>query len=86
MKKYDFSADIKDILKEEHKDNVDILDKKFAYTYLVFDCDAHHNTENENRELKDVISDNFSILKEMMGRFVDESCAPRAGRRRCSPD
>ena len=73
MKKYDFSADIKDILKEEHKDNVDILDKKFAYTYLVFDCDAHHSTENENRELKDVISDNFSILKEMMNRFVDET-------------
>lgn len=73
MKEYDFNADIKDILKEKHKDNANILDKKFAYTYLVFDCDPHHPKIKEYRQLNEVVADNFSTLKEMANYFTNET-------------
>lgn len=77
MKEYNFNADIKDILKEileERNEQIpDILDMKFAYTYLIFDCDAHHPKKEETRSLKEVTSDNFSILKEMTEKLNNET-------------
>ena len=44
MQEYHFLCDVKDALAElkiEHADK-EILKDTFTYTYLVFDCDAHH--------------------------------------------
>lgn len=42
MKEIEFNGDLKSILIELHPDQRELLSKKFAYTYLVFDCDVHH--------------------------------------------
>lgn len=73
MKEYDFDVDIKDVLKEEHKDRASLLDKRFAYTYLVFDCDLHHPKKLETREEKKVIFENFAVLREMAEYFTNET-------------
>ncbi len=77
MKEYNFNADIKDILKEileeKHQQIPGILDMKFAYTYLIFDCDVHHPKKEETRTLKQVTSNNFSALEKMVEYFTDET-------------
>lgn len=73
MKEYDFNVDIKEILKKEHKEKEEILSKNFAYTYLVFDCDLHHPKKSENRVTKDIVNENFKMLKEMAQYFIDET-------------
>ena len=73
MKAYDFSADIKDILAELHPDERENLSKKFAYTYLIFDCDAHHPKKHDKRKTIDVLHDNFDRLEKMADYFVDET-------------
>lgn len=73
MKDYDFSADIKDVLKGEHVDQEGVLSLDFAYTYLVFDCDPHHPKKEEMRGQKDVVLENLSILQEMASYFTNET-------------
>ena len=75
MKDVDFNANIKDILLEKEKDskNIEILSKKFAYTYLVFDCDLHHTNKGERRSHKETMIENMKELSEMAKYFVDET-------------
>lgn len=73
LKEIDFNGDLKDMLIEMHPDKKEMLSKKFAYTYLVFDCDAHHPKKNDKRSLKDIIINNFAALLEMARYFVDET-------------
>lgn len=50
-----------------------MLSKKFAYTYLIFDCDAHHSRKNESRTQEEIVLDNLAKLSEMAKYFVDET-------------
>lgn len=73
MKEIDFNGDIKDILSEIHPDKKEMLSKKFAYTYLIFDCDAHHSKKDESRTQEEIVLDNLAKLSEMVNYFVDET-------------
>lgn len=73
MKEIDFNGDIKDILSEIHPEKKEMLSKKFAYTYLVFDCDAHHAGENEFRTQEEIVFANLDKLSEMANYFIDET-------------
>lgn len=73
LKEYEFNSDIKDVLAEIHPDQKPILSKKFAYTYLIFDCDAHHPKKNDVRPIDKIVSDNIKKLKEMVDFFTDET-------------
>lgn len=73
MKEIDFNGDIKDVLSEIHQDKKEMLSKKFAYTYLIFDCDAHHSRKNESRTQEEIVLDNLAKLSEMAKYFVDET-------------
>ena len=73
MKKDDFNVDVKDALLEMHPERRDILSKKFAFTYLIFDCDAHHSRKDEKRTIDDIFRDNLRKLDEMARHFTDET-------------
>lgn len=73
MKEIDFNGDIKDVLSEIHQDKKEMLSKKFAYTYLIFDCDAHHSRKNESRTQEEIVLDNLAKLSEMAKYFIDET-------------
>ena len=73
LKEMDFMANIKDVLVEMHPEQKSVLSKSFAYTYLIFDCDAHHSKKNENRNIQEIVADNFAKLKEMAAFFIDET-------------
>lgn len=79
MKGIEFNGDLKDVLAEMHPDKKQLLSKKFAYTYLVFDCDAHHPKKDDSRSIREIVFDNFSKLEEMSKYFVDET-NPSVGR------
>ena len=73
MKEIDFNGDIKDVLSEIHPEEKEKLSQKFAYTYLIFDCDAHHTREKETRTQEEIVFANLNKLSEMADYFVDET-------------
>ena len=73
MKEYDFNADIKTVLKEYHPEHKTLLKNDFAYTYLLFDCDAHHSYKDDKRTYEKIVNDNFKLLKEMVKYFNNET-------------
>lgn len=73
LKEYDFNADIKQVLEELHPEYHDILSKRFAYTYLIFDLDPHHPRRDDSRPLKKIISDNLKKISEMVSYFTNET-------------
>lgn len=79
MKDLDFNADIKQILSELHPEYADTLSQTFAYTYLVFDLDAHHTKKRDTRSINEIVMENVAIVKEMVHYFTDET-DPSVGR------
>ncbi len=73
MKDIGFNGDIKSILAEMHPEQKNLLSLKFAYTYLIFDCDAHHPKALEKRSQEEIVLENLAKLKEMSDYFVDET-------------
>ncbi len=76
MKEMNFNGNLKDVLKTIHNnpESNSLLSQNFAYTYLIFDFDAHHTEEYEkDRPLINVIKDNIEKIKEMANYFVDET-------------
>lgn len=73
MKEIDFNGDLKSILIEIHPEKREMLSKKFAYTYLIFDCDVHHPKKDDKRSLDSIVMENFNKLSEMSEYFVDET-------------
>ena len=68
--------DIKQVLLEIHNDQKykDVLQRDFAYTYLVFDCDAHHREEYEKGyPIEDIVAANMNRVKEMLEYFNNET-------------
>lgn len=77
LKKYEFNANIIDVLKEMPDDpnkgnDRSILDQKYAYTYLFFDFDAHHDGHLYDT-VYDTIMNNIVYLDEMTKHFTNET-------------
>lgn len=77
-KSYNFECDVKDILKElvKRKEEREMLDQKFAYTYLVFDADLQHKVQgqrNKDIDMKVLVNQNFPQLIEMAKHFTNET-------------
>ena len=83
LKDYDFNCDIKDLLPDvgnRVEGMEEILQQKFAYTYLVFDFDAHHREIGEKElDIDTVVHNNIVKLREMANFFTNEP-APGIGR------
>lgn len=83
LKDYEFNCDIKDLLPNVGnlvEGMEELLQQKFAYTYLVFDFDAHHREiGEEDLDLDTVISNNIIKLREMANYFTNET-DPGVGR------
>ena len=76
MKDYSFNCNIKDILKEQLGNSIDTKEllKNFLYTYLVFDCDAHHcDYQDKNLSIDIKVNRNIKKLKEMVAYFTNET-------------
>lgn len=73
IKELDFNCDIKSVLKDLHPEQAQILNNKFAYTYLIFDCDAHHPKKEDGRDIKQIVLDNLIKIKEILNYFNDET-------------
>jgi hypothetical protein len=73
VKELDFECDIKQVLKAIHPEKAEMLSNKFAYTYLVFDCDAHHPKKEETRSIEQIISENLDKIAELVTYFNDET-------------
>lgn len=77
LKDYDFNCDIKDLLPNvgnRVEGMEEILQQKFAYTYLVFDFDAHHREIGEKElDIDTVIQNNLAKLSEMAKFFTNET-------------
>lgn len=77
LKSYDFSCDIKDVLPEcgnVIETNGAILKQKFAYTYLVFDFDAHHREIGlEKLGIDEIVQQNINKLRIMADYFTNET-------------
>lgn len=77
LKDYNFDCYIKDLLPNVGN-NVEgmeeILQQKFAYTYLVFDFDAHHREIGEKElDIDVVVQNNVAKLREMAAFFTNET-------------
>lgn len=83
LKDYDFNCDIKDLLPDvgnRVEGMEEILQQKFAYTYLVFDFDAHHREIGEEElDIDTVVQNNLVKLSEMAKFFTNET-DPGVGR------
>lgn len=77
LRDYDFECNILDILPtlgNRVEGMADILEQKFAYTYLVFDFDAHHREiGEEGLDIDTIVKNNISKLREMMSFFTNET-------------
>ena len=82
MKKLDFNGNLKDVLLSLHNTDEykEVLHKKFAFTYLIFDFDPHHTEEYEkNKPIEEIVSDNIQKINDMTEYFIDET-DPTVGR------
>ena len=83
LKDYDFNCDIKDLLPDvgnQVEGMEEILQQKFAYTYLVFDFDAHHREIGEKEmDIDTIVHNNIAKLREMANFFTNET-DPGVGR------
>ena len=77
LEKYEFNCDIKDILPDigNHIEGIEeLLSQRYAYTYLVFDFDAHHRERGEEGlDIDTIVSNNVEKLEKMAAYFVDET-------------
>lgn len=77
LKDYNFDCYIKDILPDVGNNVAgmdEILQQKFAYTYLVFDFDAHHREIGEKElDIDVVVQNNIEKLREMAAFFTNET-------------
>lgn len=87
LKEYGFDYDVRIALKElipEKDENAHrILSEHYAYTYLIFDCDAHDvglsKAGSSNQDITKIVELNYAHLGEMIGYFTDET-DPERGR------
>lgn len=77
LKALDFQADIRKVLADIHPDQKEVLNRKYAYTYLIFDLDPHHGYKDQDGkvkgDLKEKILCNMRKAAEMVDYFTDET-------------
>lgn len=85
MKALGFDCDVKDVLRNMSLTTAqkNLLEEKYAYTYLVFDCDAHHDqpppSGTQPMTLAERFAHNMARLIEMAEHFTNET-DPAKGR------
>lgn len=80
MERIGFNGDLRDVLAElpcmQGQDLETLRHTKFAYTYLIFDCDAQHTMNEEkdkSRPIDEIMRENFGRLEKMVAYFIDET-------------
>ena len=85
LEEYGFDYDVRIALREVISDQADQekLRGVYSYTYLVFDCDAHHcglpPAGEPPRGVEDVVRGNYDRLNTLLNYFNDET-DPERGR------
>ncbi|MBR5549399.1 MAG: hypothetical protein IKU71_06685 [Kiritimatiellae bacterium] len=79
LEEYGFNYDVKQALLEQNPTDEArvVLSRKYAYTYLIFDCDAQDRGKMlngvKNCELDEIVMSNYGLLKKMVAYFTDET-------------
>ena len=78
MKEIGFAGDVRDVLislpNMRDQDLKTLRNTRFAYTYLVFDCEAQHRERNEKALPVDSVAEkNMNQLLEMTDYFTNET-------------
>lgn len=77
LKEYGFDYSVRVALRELLGEDIPALEEDFAYTYLVFDCDAQNRGRVRQGErtpaLSEIVEANAMRLDEMIGYFNDET-------------
>ena len=80
MESIDFNGDLRDVLAKlpcmQGQDLESLVNTRFAYTYLIFDCDAQHTMDEERdkgRPIDEIMEENFLRLEKMVTYFTDET-------------
>lgn len=85
LEEYGFDYDVRVALRElvDDEESLRKLADVYAYTYLVFDCDAHHSgvmkRGEEPKDIAVVVEENYDRLALMLKYFTDET-DPERGR------
>ena len=79
LEEYGFDYDVRQAIYEQNPSDEakTILSQRFAYTYLIFDCDAHDcgisPGDETPRYLREVVARNYERLDKMINYFTDET-------------
>ena len=79
LEEYGFNYDVKQALLEQNPTDEAraALSQKYAYTYLIFDCDAQDRGKmlkgDNGRELDEIVMSNYGLLEKMVAYFTDET-------------
>ena len=80
MERIEFNGDLRDVLAAlpcmKDQDLKALQETRFAYTYLVFDCDAQHTideTKDKSRSIDAIVRENFQRLMKMAAYFTNET-------------
>lgn len=77
MEELDFCGDLRDVLATlpcmKNQDLKTLQETRFAYTYLIFDCDAQHTMDEKKdkfRLIDETVQVNFQRLSKMVAYFL----------------
>lgn len=80
MESIGFNGDLRDVLAGlpcmQGQDLDTLRQTNFAYTYLIFDCDAQHTIDKErdkSRPIDEILQENFQRLEKMAAYFINET-------------
>lgn len=80
MEHIDFNGDLRDVLAGlpcmQGQDLDALRQTNFAYTYLIFDCDAQHTLDegkDKDRPIDEIMKGNFQRLEKMLDYFTNET-------------
>ena len=80
MERIDFNGDLRDVLAGlscmKGQDLDALRQTNFAYTYLIFDCDAQHTMDEEkdkDRPVDEIMKENFQRLEQLVAYFTNET-------------
>lgn len=80
MEELDFCGDLRDVLGTlpcmKNQDLKTLQETRFAYTYLIFDCDAQHTMDEKKdkfRLIDETVQVNFQRLSKMVAYFTNET-------------
>ena len=72
MKEHDFNTDVKSVLAELHPEYRELLDERFAYTYLILDMNPQESWMNQ--QIVYFVRDMHAFTQYIVSPVVWESC------------